>query len=186
MNGSPMERPQKTEPSAATWQVEASSPSSGVTPNVLDVVDTTGRLAEADLEWIRSRASAALETLSVSGELRIRIVDDGEMTRLHTEFLDIPETTDVLTFDLGSHLVDGRPMLDVDIEACIDEAERQAAQRGHDPRRELLLYIVHGVLHCLGFDDHEEDGARAMHAEEDRILNVIGVGTTFHIPGDSP
>lgn len=181
-----MERPQKTDPTTASRQVEVISPPSAVALTEPDVVDTTGRVSEADLRWLKGRALAALETLGASGELRVRIVDDAEMTRLHTEFLDIPETTDVLTFDLGSEVVDGKALLDVDIEACLDEAERQGAQRGHEPRRELLLYIIHGVLHCLGFDDHDEDGARAMHAEEDRVLNVIGVGATFQAPGDSP
>ena len=39
--------------------------------------------------------------------------------------------------------------------------------------------IVHGILHCCGFDDHDEESHQKMHAEEDRILNAIGVGTVW-------
>jgi probable rRNA maturation factor len=84
------------------------------------------------------------------------------------------ESTDVLTFPSAS---DGS--IDVDIAVCADEARRQAADRGHDVTRELLLYALHGLLHCAGFDDRDEAGFNAMHAEEDRILDAIGVGMTF-------
>jgi probable rRNA maturation factor len=61
----------------------------------------------------------------------------------------------------------------------VDEARRQAAGRALPVERELLLYCVHGVLHCLGYDDHDDAEYVRMHAEEDRILEAIGVGRTF-------
>jgi ssRNA-specific RNase YbeY (16S rRNA maturation enzyme) len=53
----------------------------------------------------------------------------------------------------------------------------------------LLLYTLHGVLHCIGFDDHEEADFEAMHGAEDAVLAAIGVGPVFHRPyvaGDGP
>ncbi len=102
------------------------------------------------------------------------------MAAAHQKFSDIPGTTDVLTFDLSEGgTVTGDP-LDVDILACTDEAARQAAAHNHPVEREILLYILHGVLHCLGHDDHSDVGYQAMHREEDRILNAMGVGPVFH------
>ena len=46
---------------------------------------------------------------------------------------------------------------------------------GHRVERELLLYCVHGLLHCLGHDDHDEAGWRAMHAREDEIERTLDV-----------
>ena len=80
-------------------------------------------------------------------------------------------------------------VLDTDILVCIDEAERQSTARGYPCERELLLYTLHGVLHCIGFDDHEEADFEAMHAAEDAALAAIGVGPVFHRPyvaGDGP
>ncbi len=108
---------------------------------------------------------------------------DPEMAAAHLEYCEVEGTTDVLTFDMSSEADSaGRPVLDVDIMACIDEAARQGKARGHTREQELLLYIVHGVLHCLGHDDHDEAAAAAMHAEEDRVLGAIGVGTTYAAP----
>ncbi|MFZ4430476.1 MAG: rRNA maturation RNase YbeY [Phycisphaerales bacterium] len=80
-------------------------------------------------------------------------------------------------------------VLDTDILVCIDEAERQSTARGYPCERELLLYTLHGVLHCIGFDDHEEADFEAMHGAEDAVLAAIGVGPVFHRPyvaGDGP
>jgi probable rRNA maturation factor len=111
--------------------------------------------------------------------VRARVVGDVEIARAHVSHLGEPGTTDVITFDLSEG-----PELDVDLLVCVDEACRQASARGHSVERELLLYVVHGVLHCMGFDDHDEAGALAMHRREDEVLSAIGVGRTFGAPAD--
>ena len=72
--------------------------------------------------------------------------------------------------------------LDADVLICADEARRQAANRGHDTVNELMLYTVHAVLHCTGFDDtHDnESGITAMHNREDEILTSLGLGAVYH------
>lgn len=149
----------------------------------IGLIDATGRLRAAALEWLRGRVSVAMAEMGVRGEVRVRVVADREMADAHLEFCEVEGTTDVLTFDMSPPTGEGEaPELDVDILACLDEAERQGAARGHAPERELLLYVVHGVLHCTGHDDHDPEAALAMHAAEDRVLSAIGVGTTYAAP----
>lgn len=107
--------------------------------------------------------------------VHLEIVGDPEMDRLHRVHSGIPGTTDVLTFP--GH-AEGEP-IDVDIVACAGEAARRAAEFGHPPDRELLLYAIHGLLHCCGHDDREPADRERMHLEEDRILRALGVGATF-------
>jgi probable rRNA maturation factor len=111
------------------------------------------------------------------GEVRVKLVNDAEMIEAHARHCGDPTTTDVLTFDLSDG--GGSRTLDVDLMLCADEARRQAGVRGHAIEQELLLYALHGMLHCVGYDDHDDAGYAAMHAEEDRILEAIGVGRTF-------
>jgi probable rRNA maturation factor len=75
--------------------------------------------------------------------------------------------------------------LDADLLICLDEAARQAQSRGIVIERELLLYALHGVLHCLGEDDHDPVAHEQMHAREDGILTALGIGPTF-AAGDTP
>lgn len=125
--------------------------------------------------WLTDQTRRALEVLGAAGEVRVQVVDDAAMSEAHEKYSGVAGTTDVLTFDLA---IDPA-VLDTDIMVCVDEARRQGAVRGHAAERELLLYIIHGVLHCLGHDDHDEAAAARMHAEEDRVLEAIGVGRTF-------
>jgi probable rRNA maturation factor len=149
----------------------------------VEVLDPARLLDPAALRWLISRSIAAMAAINATGQVRARIVNDAEMAAAHERYSGIAGTTDVLTFDLrdSASPSPGDP-LDVDLWICVDEARRHAADLGHTVERELLLYIIHGILHCSGFDDHEEDDHRAMHAEEDRILEAIGVGATFSTP----
>jgi probable rRNA maturation factor len=117
--------------------------------------------------------------LGVVGEVRVRVVGDGEMAAAHLAHCGVAGTTDVITMDLRDGAGAGDREIDADLLVCVDEAARQAAARGIALAHELTLYVVHGVLHCLGFDDHDEAGFALMHAEEDRVLGAIGVGVVF-------
>jgi probable rRNA maturation factor len=151
----------------------------------VELIDATSALTRAQLERLRGWLERAIAAAgSVSGEVRVRLVGDPEMAAAHERYAGIPGATDVLTFDMRDEEEDVEPAagtMDVDIWACVDEAARQAAARGIDLERELLLYCIHGVLHCLGYDDHGDDAYARMHAEEDRILEAIGVGRTFGV-----
>ncbi|MBL8990667.1 MAG: rRNA maturation RNase YbeY [Phycisphaerae bacterium] len=151
---------------------------------IVDVIDATGRLARDDAAWLGQWAGRAALMAGGAGEVRVRVVGDAEMAEAHRRYSGVEGTTDVLTFDLRPDPSAGGA-LDTDILICLDEADRQAGDRGHPVRRELLLYILHGVLHCLGHDDHSEAGYRAMHAREDEILRALGVGDTFGGSGSS-
>jgi probable rRNA maturation factor len=62
---------------------------------------------------------------------------------------------------------------------CWPIAQRQARLRGVRPEVELLLYVVHGVLHLLGYDDLRKAAAMRMHAKEDEMLGQMGYGTVY-------
>jgi probable rRNA maturation factor len=144
----------------------------------IEVLDSTRRLPAGQAAWLRDHLERALESMESSGEVRVRIVQDDEMARAHSRYKGESGTTDVLTFDLS----DAAGVLDTDILICIDVAERQAAARGHSAVQELLLYSIHGVLHCLGYDDHDEQEAARMHRAEDEVLERLGVGVTYARP----
>lgn len=165
-------------------------PSTRRTPTLeLRIDDDAGALAPPAMAWLRDAAERALlEALRRRGApgaghaVRLRIVGDEEMSALHAAHTGDASTTDVLTFDLRDA---PETPLDADVVLCADEALRQATRRGRPVERELLLYALHGALHCLGCDDHDDEAYEAMHALEDEILKAVGVGATFHDPTES-
>ncbi len=134
-----------------------------------------------DLTWLREHLVLAARVLEAAGSLRVRLVGDTEMVAAHAKYLGDPTPTDVITFNLADAPWPASPV-DADLLVGLDEAARQAAIRGHPVRAELLLYALHGLLHCLGHDDTTEAAHDAMHAEEDRVLQAMGVGTVFATP----
>jgi probable rRNA maturation factor len=145
---------------------------------VVSVDDPRRLMSSSALEWLERRATEAAAFAGAAGEIRMRLVDDAEMASSHERHCGVPGTTDVITFDMSA----SADALDVDLLLCVEEAARQGAGRGIPVERELLLYFVHGMLHCMGHDDRDEVSSRSMHAREDEILAAIGVGATYDRP----
>jgi probable rRNA maturation factor len=118
-------------------------------------------------------------------ELSIVFLDDAAMSALHRQWHGDPTPTDILTFDLG----DGpsrapapaarKEPICGELAIGVDHAARAAADLGTDLRRELMLYVVHGLLHLCGHDDKSPAAFRRMHRREDELLTAFGVGPVF-------
>jgi len=66
-----------------------------------------------------------------------------------------------------------------EVVVCVPYAVREAARRGVEARKEVLLYALHGMLHLCGFDDRTQRDFVRMHQREDDILKRLGVGAVF-------
>lgn len=119
---------------------------------------------------IVSRFHSGMANVSVA------IVDDETITKIHKRFLGKDTTTDSISFDLSDE-TDGAKIFDSVVNAQL--AVRQSQKRNHDPQAELALYVTHGLLHNLGFDDMDESTAAEMHAMEDEILRQAGFGAIY-------
>ncbi|MHC4996107.1 MAG: rRNA maturation RNase YbeY [Planctomycetota bacterium] len=122
-------------------------------------------------------AEAGVEPMHFS----VVIVDDDRIADMHARFLGVEGTTDTITFDLRDDAEQGTGVaLEGEVYICVDEARRRAESMGRPLFNELLLYATHGLLHLLGYDDHDPEGYRRMHAREDELLTAIGVGAVFN------
>jgi probable rRNA maturation factor len=110
-------------------------------------------------------------------QISIAIVDDNEIRKLNKKFLNSKAATDCLSFDLSD---DDKGLEIFDLVVNGEMAVRQANLRGHSSNAELALYITHGLLHNLGFDDSVQNQAREMHETEDEILQEFGYGMVYN------
>ena len=61
-----------------------------------------------------------------------------------------------------------------DIFVCPKTAIDYAAKSGQDPYLEVrMLYIVHGLLHLMGYDDIESQDRKRMRAAEKRHMHHL-------------
>ncbi len=103
-------------------------------------------------EWL---AGVVRELAPKASAVGVRFVDDEEMAQFNQRFRNRPEPTDVLSFPGEAPEQDGYVG---DIVISVPAARRQAEERGHGVERELYLLMLHGVLHCLGWNHETDDG----------------------------
>lgn len=117
-----------------------------------------------------------------SARISVALVDDARIAELNQAHRRHSGPTDVLSFDLRDAFRDehdNQPAIDGEIVVSGETARREAAARGHSLEAELSLYVVHGTLHLLGYDDQTDEDAGRMHALEDEILSSVGLGTVY-------
>ncbi len=115
-------------------------------------------------EWLRSTRENLLQIVRSEGkepfkELNVIIVDDTYMISLNREFLKRNGTTDVIAFPLD------------DVGEIYVSAEVAAERSPEDPLKELALYIVHGLLHLLGYDHQRPEEDKIMREKEREHLS---------------
>jgi probable rRNA maturation factor len=122
---------------------------------------------------MRETVRAVLDGEKVAdAEISLAFVDNPTIHRLNQRYLQHDEPTDVLSFPLSepnAARLAGELVLGVEI------ALEQATARGHDVQTELSLYVIHGLLHLCGYDDHDDADRNAMRERERHYLRQLSL-----------
>jgi len=86
------------------------------------------------------------------------------------KYLRKGKTTDVLVFDI-TEPQDSKRMF-ADIVISVDTAIRNAKIFKTTPLYEIKLYLIHGALHLLGYDDHGLKQRQLMRKKEKTYVNT--------------
>jgi len=103
------------------------------------------------------------------GEISVALVSDVEIRSINSQHLQHDYPTDVISFDLTESDTD----LEGEIIASVETADREAPQHGWLGDDELLLYVVHGMLHVVGLLDKTEPDILEMRAAEKHYLSMF-------------
>lgn len=106
----------------------------------------------------------------VCDEVAIHFVSEKEICKLHKKFFNDPTPTDCISFPMN--MGKGYRLLG-DVFVCPKVAVVYATKHHIDPYRELTLYVVHGLLHLIGYDDIEDEDRAAMRAAEQRLMRRL-------------
>ena len=121
-----------------------------------------------------------LEEASVQkAHVSVVVVDDPTIHDLNRRFLDHDYPTDVLSFQLAP----GPRNLEGEVIVSADTARSSAQRFGWSAWGELLLYVVHGTLHLVGYDDDTSKHQAAMRAQEQAHLAKVGLKVPYREEG---
>jgi probable rRNA maturation factor len=125
------------------------------------------------LKLIISDLLAELEI--TEAELGINLVAAREMALVNETFLKHAGSTDVITFDHRekSRRRDRATEIHGELFICVDDAIKQAKEFKTRWQSEVVRYVVHGVLHLLGYDDLKPALRRRMKREENRLVRLL-------------
>ncbi|MBS0615489.1 MAG: rRNA maturation RNase YbeY [Verrucomicrobia bacterium] len=117
---------------------------------------------QKDLSISRSSVKKLVELVLEDRETEVVIhfVGKKKISQLHDQFFDDPSPTDCITFPMGGDILG-------EIFVCPQVAKE------YDPRhpyRETSLYVIHGLLHLLGYDDIQRSDRIKMQRAQNRLL----------------
>ena len=107
----------------------------------------------------------------------IRIVTSAESSQLNSSFRDVHRPTNVLAFPAGTNTLPDEADYEVelgDLVICYDIVVREAEQQQKTLCAHMAHLTVHGALHLVGFDHHEDAAANIMESLETRVLKTLG------------
>ena len=136
-------------------------------------VNIQQRVLPLDEQWLRQIVTVVLSGEgAASASVSVAVLDDKAIHELNRRYLHHDYPTDVLSFVLE----EGDQGLEGEVIVSAETAAREAAGFGWSAADELALYVVHGTLHLLGYDDHEDSDIAAMRAKERHYLARMGIG----------
>jgi len=113
---------------------------------------------------VLNAAKAAFRKLDFNAQLSIVFVGTRRMRAINKKYLKHDYVTDVLTFDLGDS--------QAEIIICPQVAFTNAKEHQTSTENEMILYVIHGILHLAGFNDHKPYAIIQMRSMENELLRV--------------
>jgi probable rRNA maturation factor len=123
----------------------------------------TGKLKKLAFEVLKG------EKIKKDGWINICFVNDRRIKEFNAKYLNTKSSTDVLAFNLSDKNKPGIILADILIST--QTALKQARIYGTTADQELSLYVVHGLLHILGFNDHTCSQTKLMRKKESQYVN---------------
>ncbi len=122
-----------------------------------------------DKKLLVKAARAALSPYVKRAAVAIAVIGERRMRAVNRDALGHDYVTDVLSFDHGN-TPEGRMM---EIVVCAPYAAGQARANGVPAKQELARYVVHGCLHCAGFNDETGPEQKRMWKAQERALKTL-------------
>ncbi len=140
----------------------------------IDIRDLQDKVKLDRLKIIRCARSVLENMQETDSELSLVFVTDSYIRKLNRRYRNIDSKTDVLAFSMreGVGLSKKSPILG-DVIVSTETAKKEAKKRHIPIHKEVNLYIVHGILHLLGYNDEKPIDRKKMKRKEAELLEDV-------------
>ncbi len=115
----------------------------------------------------RALVGAVLNFLGVPfEEVSIYFVGAKRIAQLHGQFFDDPTPTDCISFPIDKHHLG-------EVFICPKVAIDYVAKKGGEAHREVALYVIHALLHLIGYDDLKPQAKAMMRKKEKSCMRHL-------------
>ena len=142
-------------------------------PLLLEILDEQDVL-EVDIEKVRILCERVIEDGGIkSGKINIVLVDSDTIQQFNRDFLQHDYPTDTISFPAEYRQEDG--YIEGEVLVCTEIAAERASEFSWTAESELLLYVVHGMLHLIGYSDSTAEQRTEMQSKERNYLAMLGI-----------
>lgn len=153
----------------------------------INVLFDEGVATDIEPSWLESVTGLVLAAEKVASEAEVGLVitTQERVRQLNRDYRALDEPTDVLAFAAGEQAADAPSFIPPpdgvrhlgEVIISYPQALAQAEDHGHPLRKELLILLVHGLLHLLGYDHEDETEESRMQTREKELLSLIEGGS---------
>jgi probable rRNA maturation factor len=134
---------------------------------------------------VAESAFPQLATAERQVEISVTLTSDEQVRELNAEWRGKDKPTNVLSFpmadigDLQATKLAGPELLLGDIILAHGVCSTEASDKGLTVEEHASHLLIHGTLHLLGYDHHEDADAGDMEAREIRALQRLGIANPY-------
>ncbi|MBT8489805.1 MAG: rRNA maturation RNase YbeY [Deltaproteobacteria bacterium] len=137
------------------------------------LIESRQKKIDIDIPRVRQAVNNILKYLHIEdSEISLLFLDDEGITGINYTYLQRNYPTNVIAFSMreGEH-GNINPHILGDIVISVETTQRYSEQEGIPFSDELDYFIIHGLLHLLGYDHEEsETGSERMKQKEREIF----------------
>jgi probable rRNA maturation factor len=129
------------------------------------------RIKKVNLKNVSFRIKKAARYLGLSSKkITFCLCDDNFIIKLNKKYFKKSTPTDVISFSLADELTDDYLG---EVIVSVERAVIMAKELNVHWQEELLLYLVHGMLHLAGYKDGLIKDKKIMRQKEAEVLEFI-------------
>ncbi|MDE1889296.1 MAG: rRNA maturation RNase YbeY [Planctomycetota bacterium] len=137
----------------------------------LEIIDLQ-KFQPIDKNKIKKIIKGILKVEKKDAELSIVFIDNKTIKQINRAFLGHNYATDVLSFTYDEPSFKNN--VKGEIVVSVEMASKLSRRYGYEVEGEIVLYLVHGLLHLLGYDDKRKKDAKKMHQRAGELLLSFG------------